>query len=181
MIPIVLVVASIDHDTLRFDVRVVVVNKTLQGSVTKAVIEIVLLHLKESLVGIPTVMSKTVDRRHRASAMPAAAAVYEYGLVCRIVYDLQELLSLLDGGAALVTHPDAKELHALRFNEALLVALAVLLKVNDCLHAHRCQIRVVSCAGLSAAIKLFVHATEIFDLNLSRLIALSGLRHRENR
>jgi len=176
MIPIELVVASIDHDALRFDVRVVVVDKTLQRAVPEAVIEIVLLHFKESLVGIPTVMSESIDRSHCAGAMPAAAAVNEHRLVCRVVDDLQELLGLLDGGAVLVAHPDAKEFHTLRFNQALLIALAVFLKIDDCFHAHRRQIRVVSRAGLSAAIKLFVHATEVLDLDLLGLIALSGLR-----
>src|SRR6185503_7048631 len=113
MIPIELVFASIDHDALRFDVRVVVVDKTLQRAVPEAVIEIVLLHFKESLVGIPTVMSESIDRSHCAGAMTAAAAVDEHRLVCRIIYDLQELLSLLDGRSVLVAHPDAEEFHAL--------------------------------------------------------------------
>lgn len=181
MIPIRLVVATVHDDTLRFYVRVVIVDKTLQRAVPEAVIEIVLLHFKESLVGIPTIMSETINRSHCAGAMPAAAAVDEHRLVCRVVDDLQELLGLLDGGAALVAHPDAKEFHALRFHKALLIALAVFLKIDDCFHTHRCKVRIVSRAGLSAAIKLFVHATEILDLNLLRLIALSGLRHREYR
>ena len=177
MIPIVLVVASIDHDTLRFDVRVVVVDETLQRTVPKAVIEIVLLHFKKGLIGVPTVVCESINRSHCTSAMPAAAAVDEYGLICRVVDDLQELLSLFDGGAALVAHPDAKELHALRFNEALLIAFAILLKIDNCLHAHRCEIRVVSSAGLSAAIKPLVHATKILDLDLVGFLALRGLRH----
>src|SRR6185503_7429421 len=141
MIPIRLTVASVHDDALRFDVRVVVVNKTLQRAVAKAVFEIVLLDFKESLVGIPTIMSETINRSHCAGAMPAAAAMDEHGLICRFVNDLQELLSLLDGRSVLIAHPDAEEFHYLRFNKALLIALAVLLKIDDCLHTHRRQIR----------------------------------------
>ena len=177
MIPVVLVVASADHDTLRFDVRVVVVDETLQRTVPKAVVEIVLLHFKKGLISTPTVMSKSIDRSHCASAMPAAAAVDEYGLICRVVDDLQELLSLREGRTALVAHPDAEEFHALRFHQTLLAALAVLLKIDDRLHTHRRQVRVISSAGLSAAIKLFVYTTEILDLDLFGFLALRGLRH----
>jgi hypothetical protein len=117
-------------------------------------------------------MSHPVNRAHSSGAMTAPGTMHEHWLVRWIVHYLQKEFRLFGRGLALVAHSDSVELHSLRFDHRLFSTHATLLQIDDCLHAHRREARIIFVPWLSASIELVINAAEVLDLNLRRFFAL---------
>src|ERR1041384_1448650 len=82
-------------NALVFYLRIEVVNVSLERPVAHPVLEVVILHFLKGLVRRPAVVSDSIDGGHLASPVSPARAMNVDRLVGRIVYDLEEQLSLL--------------------------------------------------------------------------------------
>src|SRR5947209_4455163 len=146
--------------------HVIAVDEILEFGMQEVGPELVLLHLRERLVGRPVLVSHAIDRRHHPCTMPASLAVHVDRLVRRILDQFQELRDFRRRRPLMRCHRDTVELHAEPLDRRRLLRIAILGQIDHRLDAECLEIRIVAAFWLSATIVVRVHTAEVFDLNI---------------
>ena len=157
----------------------VVLNKVFLLSMTVAGVEVVLQHLRISLVKVPMVVIEAVYRAHHAGAMAASGAVHEELAGLRVVNQLQKRIYLFHAGGTFINYGDVDVAESSSLNGRLLIRPGIVREINHGFDSERGESWVVLLVRPGATIEACVHLSEIADINV-REFAVSFLCKRDS-
>src|SRR5205085_8853391 len=120
---------------LRLKLLKVIVDEVPLLAVTKTRTKLILVHLGQSLIEVPVIVSEAIHGSHHAGAMPSARAVYEELASRGIINHFQKLVNLFHAGIALILHGNVDVAKSSGLGGGLFLVARVVSQINDGLHA----------------------------------------------